>query len=199
MSQPTHILRIDASARQAGSTTRALAHQVINRLASQSDIQLTRRNVAEGLPFIDEEWVTANFTDEATRTPEQKAKLALSDQLIAEIEAANTVVIASPIYNFGVPATMKAWIDLVARAKRTFRYTPEGPVGLLEGKRAIIVIASGGTSVNSDIDFATPYLKHALAFIGITDVEVVAADALGQNAEKKLADAGEQIARLQAA
>ena len=104
-------------------------------------------------------------------------------------------MIATPLYNFGVPAALKAWVDLVARVGVTFKYTEKGPVGLLENKRAIIVFASGGTQAGSAIDFATPYLKHVLGFIGITDVDVIAADQLGASADEKLVAAGDAIER----
>lgn len=107
-------------------------------------------------------------------------------------------MIATPIYNFAVPAALKAWIDLIARAGVTFKYTENGPVGLLTGKRAIIVLASGGTQSGSEIDFATPYLKHVLGFIGIHDVDIIAADQLGAGADEKLAAASEAIERLAA-
>ena len=123
-----------------------------------------------------EDWIGANFTDEAERTDDQKAALALSDSLVDELLAADTLVIGTPIYNFAVPAALKAWIDLIARARKTFQYTATGPEGLLTGKKAFILIASGGTEVGSDIDFASGYLKHVLAFVGITDVTVIAAD-----------------------
>ena len=93
---------------------------------------------------------------------------------------------------------MKAWVDQVARAGVTFRYTETGPKGLLEGKRAIIAVASGGTKAGSDIDFATGYIRHVLGFIGITDVDIVAADRLGADAELALSTANEQIAALAA-
>lgn len=105
-------------------------------------------------------------------------KLALSDTLVGELKSADTIVIGTPVYNFAVPAALKAWIDLVARARETFQYTEDGPVGLLQGKKAYVIIASGGTKVGSEIDFAGNYLKHVLGFIGITDVTIVAADQL---------------------
>jgi FMN-dependent NADH-azoreductase len=141
----------------------------------------------------------ANFTPVEERTPAHKAKLAFSDTLVSEIATTDTLVIATPIYNFGIPATLKAWVDLIARVGLTFRYTAEGPVGLLEGKRAIILVASGGTAVGSSIDFATPYLKQALAFIGITDVEIIASDAMGKDATEKREQASSQIQVLKAA
>ncbi|MDJ0824689.1 MAG: NAD(P)H-dependent oxidoreductase [Rhodobacter sp.] len=171
-----HILRIDASARRTGSISRELNDRLIARFATEGETQVTTRDLTDALPQIDEAWIGANFTPEADRTDDQRARLALSDSLVAELEAADTLIIGLPIYNFGVPAALKAWIDLVARAGRTFRYTAEGPRGLLEGKRAIITVASGGTEMGSDIDFATGYLRHVLGFIGIEDVQFIRAD-----------------------
>ncbi len=199
MTNPNTILRIEASARRTGSISRELTSKVIDHLASQTAILVKERDVSEGLPFVDEEWVGSNFTPVDARSETQKAKLALSDSLIEELVAADTLVIGTPIYNFGIPATLKAWVDLIARVGVTFKYTENGPVGLLEGKRAIVLVASGGTPVGSDIDFATPYLRHALKFVGITDVTFVAADALGQNATEKVTAAKEEIELLKVA
>jgi len=196
MTSINHILRIDASARKAGSTTRSLADETIDRLAELSAVHITSRDVASGLPFVNDEWVAANFTPIDDRTDTHKATLGLSDSLVTELKSADTIVISSPIYNFGIPATLKAWVDMICRAGLTFQYTENGPVGLLEGKRAIILIASGGTAVGSPIDFATPYLKQAMAFVGITDVTFVAADALSQNADEKRATASSKIKAL---
>lgn len=191
-----NILRIDASGRQDGSVTRSLADETIAHLASLGETSLVSRDVAAGLPFVDEDWIGANFTPADARTEAHKAKLAFSDSLVAELQRADTVVIASPIYNFGIPATLKAWIDMIARAGLTFRYTETGPVGLLEGKRAIVLVASGGTPMGSPIDHATPYLKQALGFVGISDVTFIAADAMSREAEAKRADASAKIAAL---
>ncbi|PCI53145.1 MAG: FMN-dependent NADH-azoreductase [Alphaproteobacteria bacterium] len=198
MSTINHILRIDASARKTGSVTRSLADETIDRLAELSAVNITSRDVASGLPFVNEDWVTANFTPIDERTDTHKATLGLSDSLVAELKSADTIIISSPIYNFGIPATLKAWVDMICRAGLTFHYTENGPVGLLEGKRAIILIASGGTPVGSPIDFATPYLKQAMAFVGITDVTFIAADALGKNADEKRATASSRIQALSA-
>lgn len=132
----------------------------------------------------------------ADRAAEQAASLELSDTLIAELEAADAIVIGMPIYNFAPPAAVKAWADQVAVPGRTFSYSADGPKGLLEGKKAYVVVTSGGTQVDSPIDFATPWLRFFLGFIGITDVTVIAADRLGADAEAKLAEAQEQIATL---
>lgn len=192
----THILRIDASARKTGSVTRDLNDRVIAKFANSGEVDVVARDLTEALPQITEDWVGANFTAPEERTPEQVAILKQSDTLVAELEAADVVVIGLPIYNFGVPTALKAWIDLVARAGKTFRYSENGPVGLLEGKRAVITVASGGTERGSDIDFATDYLAHVLGFIGIADVEFVSADRLAVDADASMTKAENAIAGL---
>ncbi|KNG94499.1 FMN-dependent NADH-azoreductase [Pseudaestuariivita atlantica] len=167
----TTVLHIDSSARTTGSATRAMTARTIAELGAARVIR--RDLAAEPLPHLSEAWVSANFTPAETRTEAQAQTLALSDTLVAELDAADVIVIGLPVYNFGVPAALKAWIDLVARAGRTFRYTPDGPQGLLTGKRAIVAFASGGTGIGSEIDFASRYLTHMLGFLGITDVTFV--------------------------
>ena len=169
------VLRVDSSARAENSTTRKLTESLLSHLSEKQELDITLRNVAEGLPFVSPDWVGANFTDPADRNAEQQKTLAQSDALIAEVQAADVLVIGVPVYNFGVPAALKAWIDMIARARETFKYTETGPVGLVSGKKAYLVVASGGTEVGSGIDFATPYMKHVLGFIGVTDVTVIAA------------------------
>ncbi len=192
----THtVLRIDASARREGSVSRDLATKIINRLAPD---RVIARDLATPLPLLDEAWVGANFTPSDQRTEDQRAKLALSDELIAELAAADTLVIGLPIYNSGVPAALKAWIDQVARAGVTFQYTETGPKGLLEGKRAIVAVASGGTEAGSEVDFATGYIRHVLGFIGIHDVAFVTADRLMVDAEAAMATAHAQVDALAA-
>jgi len=188
----SRILRIDASARNAGSTTRQLTDQLVARLVEQGyGAAVTSRDLALTPPaLLTEAWVGANFTDESERSDDQRAALAASDELIAELEAADTIVIGVPVYNFAIPAALKAWVDLIARARRTFRYTETGPEGLLKGKKAFLVVASGGVPVGSDYDFATGYLRHVLGFVGITDVAIIAAD-------QQMMD-GEAIARATA-
>ncbi|MEL6413374.1 MAG: NAD(P)H-dependent oxidoreductase [Pseudomonadota bacterium] len=193
-----NILHIDASARQTGSVSRELSQRLVDAL-SDAETQITKREIGlSPLPLISETWVGANFTPEDNRSDEQKQVLELSDTLIAELEAADTLVLGVPIYNFGVPAAFKAWVDMIARARKTFKYTESGPVGLLEGKKAYVVIASGGTQSGSEIDFATPYVRHVLGFVGIHDVSVVAADQLMATGDEKLAAARDQIAALAA-
>lgn len=182
------ILRIDTSARTDDSVSRKLADQIIDRVAAANAV-ITRRELGNGMPGLSGDWLAANFTPEAERTDAQRETLALSDTLITELFAADTLVISLPIYNFGIPSSLKAWIDQVARAGITFNYTPEGPKGLLEGKQAYISVASGGTEVGSDIDFATGYLRHVLGFIGIHDVQIVAADRLMVDADASTAKA----------
>ena len=194
---PLKILEVAASGRSEGSVSRMLSTDLIGALEERhGNIELTRRDLNKGLPFVDEAWINANFTAPEERSAEQRATLAESDALVGELKAADVLVIGAPIYNFGVPAALKAWIDMVARARLTFRYTENGPKGLLEGKKAYIIIASGGVPVDSAVDFATPYLRHALAFIGITDVEVIAAEQLNSKAEESIDAARVRIAEL---
>jgi FMN-dependent NADH-azoreductase len=168
------------------TNSRDLTHRIVDRFERA---QVTTRDLATPLPQIAEDWIGANFTPAADRTAAQAETLRLSDTLIEEVKAADVLVIGLPIYNFGVPAALKAWIDLVARAGVTFQYSPTGPKGLLAGKRAIVAVASGGTEMGSDIDFATGYIRHVLGFIGITDVVFVAADRLSRDADATLAEA----------
>lgn len=190
-----HILRIDASMRHDGSTSRRLADRLIDRLVARSPgAEVTTRDLAAtALPLLSEPMIGAYFTKPEDRTDEHRALLGPSDALVAELKAADILVIGAPIYNFGVPAALKAWIDLIARAGETFRYTENGPVGLLTGKKAYVVIASGGTRAFSEIDFAGPYLRHVLAFVGVTDVAFVTADALMQDLDGKLIEANARI------
>lgn len=172
------ILRIDASARRTGSVSRELTDSIIARLGAAN---VVTRDLATPLALVDESWVGANFTPAGDRTDEQKNALATSDMLVDELRAADTLVIGLPVYNFAVPAAFKAWIDQIVRAGETFRYTETGPVGLLTGKRAIVVLASGGVTLGSDWDFASGYVRHVLGFIGITDVTFIDASGAGQN------------------
>lgn len=188
------ILRIDTSVRTSDSVTRELTNRFIETISRGTDTAILRHDLAKGLPLIDETWVGANFTPAEDRTDEQKQVLRLSDDLIADLEAADIIAIGLPIYNFSVPAAMKAWVDLVARARVTFRYTENGPEGLLKNKKAYLFVASGGTGVGSEIDFATSYMRHALAFIGITDVTIVAADQMALDAGASLAKANDALA-----
>lgn len=165
----TNILKIDASGRTAGSVSRELGDRIVAGLSNGGET--VSRDLNDHLPFLDEAWIGATFTPVDVRSDEQHATLALSDAIIAEVQAADTLVIATPVYNFGIPATLKNWIDLIARVGVTFRYTENGPVGLLEGKKAVVAFASGGVPIGSPMDHVTPYLKTVLGFVGITEVE----------------------------
>jgi len=170
------ILRIDSSARRNGSETRALNDALISRIEATADTTVIHRDLAADAPgFVNEAWVGANFTDPDARSDAQAAELAGSDALVAELEAADVIVIGAPIYNFNLPAVLKAWIDKVVRARVTFRYGENGPEGLLKDKKAYVVMASGGVIMGSAMDFASPYLTHILGFIGIHDVEFISA------------------------
>ncbi|MEO1040598.1 MAG: NAD(P)H-dependent oxidoreductase [Pseudomonadota bacterium] len=170
------ILQLDASARSEGSVSRDLTRRAVAAL-SGPETELVVRDLAATAPaFVDEAWIGANFTPDEARTAEQREALARSDALIAELKAADTLVIGVPIYNFTIPASLKAWIDQIARARVTFEYSDKGPKGLLTGKTAYLIIASGGVAVDGEADFATGYLRHVLGFLGIDDVRVIAAD-----------------------
>lgn len=190
------VLRVDSSGRAHGSVTRQLADLLIQGLAQRQPVEVTTRDVAQGIPFVDEAWIGANFTDPAQRDAAKLAALAGSDALVAEVMGADVLVIGVPVYNFGVPAALKAWIDMVARARLTFRYTEHGPEGLLKGKKAYLVVASGGVPVGGAIDFATPWLKHVLGFLGIVDVEVIAAERQMVQGETARAHAEARIAQV---
>lgn len=166
-----NVLVINSSARQQGSLTRRFADKLVTALQQQHGaIKVQERDVAKGVPLLNEQWVEANFTAEAQRTTEQKAALLYSDSLVTELQLADIIILAVPLYNFAVPASLKAWIDQVARVGLTFNYTEQGPVGKLQNKQAYIVMATGGTEPGSEIDFASDYLRHVLGFMGIKDV-----------------------------
>lgn len=177
----TTVLHINASGTFDGSVSRAATAQLLQDL---NPTEVITRDLAETpLPHVDQNWITTRLIANSDLTEADREVLALSDRLIAEIKAADVVLIGMPMYNFGMPAALKAWIDLIARPKVTFAYTEKGPVGLLEGKRAIVAVASGGVPVGAPVDFATPHLQQVLRFVGIDDItvhtakEVVAAKA----------------------
>ena len=183
------ILRIDASMRKNGSYSRTLSTKLITQLKGQASSNVKERDLADGIPIINEAWIEANFTDVAERTAEQRSVLSFSDALISELTDTDTLVIGLPIYNFSVPAAFKAWIDQVARAKVTFRYGKNGPEGLLESKKAYVIISSGGTQLGSEVDFVSDYIHHVLGFIGIKDVTIIDSSGIGRNEEQVIADA----------
>ena len=158
---------------------------------------MTVRDLAlHPLPIVSADWVTGRMKPEADRTPAENSELKQSDVLVAELLAADIIVIGLPIYNFGIPATLKAWIDLVVRPGLTFQFTADGTKPLVLGKRVIIAVASASTAVGSDSDHAVPYMRQILGFVGMTDIELVAADQLAFGRENSLAKANLQIAAL---
>ncbi len=182
-----NILRIDSSARRDGSETRALTDEFISRIGATADTTVIHRDLAVDAPdFVNETWVGAAFIDPNARSDRQAAALVASDALVAELETADVIVIGAPIYNFSIPAVLKAWIDMVARARVTFLHTEDGPVGLLKNKRAFVMISHGpdGTTIGSATDFATPYLRHLLGFIGIHDVEFISATEVNEDSRR---------------
>jgi len=197
------ILRLDASMRKTGSFSRGLSGKLIKKLTGELDLsedntseqnwKVTIRDLAEGIPLIDENWIKANFTDADERTAEQNKYLEISDLLVDELNNADLIVIGLPIYNFGVPAAFKAWIDQVVRSKLTFRYGDNGPIGLVKNKKAYIIIASGGTKLGTELDFISSYLRHILGFVGITDVTFIDSSGLGRDESKTLAHAHKSI------
>ncbi len=192
-----NILHIDASGRKTASVSRRLSNEIVQEISNDQST-VVYRDVSQGLPFVDEMMIGAYFTQSDERSEEQHQAISISDTIVEELKAADSVIIGLPIYNFSMPAGFKAWSDLAARVGETFNYTENGPVGLLEGKKAYAVVASGGTKVGSEIDFLTPWLRHFLGFIGINDVKIVQAEALNQNGDKAIEEARASIASIQA-
>ncbi len=184
--------------RREGSQSTLLADAIVDRLrASNPGAKVTVRDLARTPhPALDDAALQALFTSADKQTPEQAARVAQDDVLIAEIGDADVVVLGVPMYNFGVPAQLKNWIDAVTRAKVTFRYTASGPEGLLKGKKIYVVLTRGGRYRNTPADTQVPYLRIALGFIGLTDVEFVYAEGLAMGAEaanEAIAEARRQI------
>ena len=194
-----NILQINSSARNnSASYSTRLATRIVARLRDvDPDATITVRDLNETPhPVLDEAALTALFTPADQRTAEQAARVALDDALIAEAQAANVIVIGVPMYNFGVPAQLKNWIDAISRAGVTFRYTANGPEGLLKGKPVYVALTRGGKYRNTPADTQVPYLTTVLRFLGMTDLHFVYAEglAMGADAEQAaVASAYEQI------
>jgi FMN-dependent NADH-azoreductase len=193
-----NILQINSSARTVGSHSTRLANDVVQRLqASNGKAALTLRDLGRTPhPALDEAALQALFTPADQRSPAQAARVAQDDALIAEVQAADVLVLGVPMYNFGVPAALKNWIDAIARAGVTFKYTDKGAVGLLQGKKVYVTLARGGLYRDTPADTQVPYLKTVLGFLGMTDIQFVYAEglAMGPEAEQKaLASAEAQI------
>jgi len=177
------ILRIDSSARQDGSISRAIGDEVVRRLtARHPGATLAHLDLAGGMPHIDDAWVTANLTAADERSPAQRTRLSLSDDHVAALRDADAVVLTAPVYNFSIPSVLKAWIDHVCRAGLTFRYTADGPQGLLADRPVYLVMASGGVPFGSPVDFASGYLRQVFRFVGIEDVRLIGAEGVAVDA-----------------
>ncbi|MEN3324176.1 NAD(P)H-dependent oxidoreductase [Mariniflexile soesokkakense] len=192
------ILNINSSSNIISSISESYSNKVIEQFKnSYPNAVVTKRYTTySGLPFINQEMLNSLLV-KGERTIEQENHLSLSNGLVKEIKEADILVISVPIYNFGIPASLKAYFDLIARAGLTFKYTEEGPEGLLKNKKAFVVVSSGGTEIDSDIDFAGKYIKQFLKFIGITDVDIIKLDQLMFKNDEKLKEANAQIETIQ--
>jgi FMN-dependent NADH-azoreductase len=198
------ILQLNSSARREASQSTRLANRIVQRLVEVApDASVTVRDLAsDPHPVLDEVTLGALFTPSAQRTLEQAARVALDDELIAQVQQADVLVLGVPMYNFGVPAQLKNWIDAISRAGVTFRYTANGAEGLLKGKKVYVALARGGLYRNTPSDTQVPYLRTVLTFLGMTDVHFVYAEGLnmGEEAQQKgIASAFEQIDEVVAA
>ncbi len=193
-----NILQINSSARSGAGNSTRVADAIVARLKNRHpDARVEVRDLArDPHPILDEAALGALFAPAERRTPEQEARVALDDALIAQLLAADVVVLGVPMYNFGVSVQLKAWIDAVSRAGVTFRYTEKGPEGLVKGKKVYVALARGGIYRDGPADSQVPYLKTVLSFLGMTDVAFVYAEGFAMGAvgaEKALADAEAQI------
>jgi len=190
------IYQIDSSARKKGSTSRALAKKLLEKIKKKEDMVIYR-DLDDKMLFVAGLTESGMSIPESERTVQQKKMFNLSDKLIEELKLADTIIISVPVYNFGPPATLKAWSDLVARVKSTFKYSKEGKqIGLLENKKVYIIITSGGTKVNGPDDFLTPWLVCVLKFFGINNIKVIAAEQMAIDKEKSIKYAEDQINNL---
>ncbi len=195
-----NILQINASARQGANSTR-VADAIVTRLESiHPDARIVLRDLTQNPhPILDGAALGALFTPADQRTPEQSARVALDDALIAEVQAADVLVLGVPMYNFGISVQLKSWIDALARAGATFRYTENGPEGLLKGKKVYIGLARGGRYRDTPLDTQVPYLKTVLGFLGMTDLNFVYAEGLNmgdESARQGFAEADADIAAV---
>lgn len=200
-----NVLQINSSARLLtdgqGSHSTRLAMELVEALAAQqSAVNVVVRDLArQPHPALDEEALAALFTPAEARTSEQAQRVALDDELIAQVQRADALVIAAPMYNFGVSSQLKNWIDAISRARVTFRYTEAGPEGLLKGKKVYVVLTRGGVYRDTPQDSQAPYLRTVLGFLGMTDVEFIYAEGLNMGPDgeaKALASARQQIHAL---
>ncbi|AXQ30857.1 FMN-dependent NADH-azoreductase [Solimonas sp. K1W22B-7] len=197
--QTRNILQISTSLNGENSQSSRLAARYV---AAQNGARVTIRDLAaEPVPHLDGARFGAFITPPEQRTAEQNAVVAYSDALIAELKRADVIVLGLPLYNFGIPSQLKSWIDHVARAGQTFRYTANGPEGLVKGKKAYVFATRGGIYAGTALDTQTGYIRDFLRFIGVEDVEFVYAEGLAISEESRegaLGKAQEQIDRLAA-
>jgi len=190
------IYQIDSSARKNGSTSRALAKKLLKKIKKPGD-KVIYRDLDNEMVFVSGLTESGMKIAKKDQTKMHKKMFKLSDTLVRELKESDIIIISAPIYNYGPPATLKAWSDLAARIGETFRFKPNGRrEGLLKNKRAYLVITSGGTKLNSKEDFLTPWLKFILNFFGIKKIDVVSADQMALNYKKSIKDAEDQIKNL---
>ena len=190
------IYQIDSSARKKGSTSRSLAKKLIKKIRKPGD-KVIYRDLDDEMVFVSGLTESGMKIAKKDQTKEHKKMFKLSDTLVRELKESDIIIISAPIYNYGPPATLKAWSDLAARVGETFRFKPNGRrEGLLKNKRAYLVITSGGTKLNSKEDFLTPWLKFILNFFGNKKIDVVSADQMALNYKKSIKDAEDQIKNL---
>ena len=190
------IYQIDSSARKEGSTSRALAKKLLNKIKGPSD-EIVYRDLNEEMVFVTGLTESGMNIKEKDQNENHKKMFKLSDKLVKELKESDVIIISAPIYNYGPPATLKAWSDLAARIGETFKFKPNGRrEGLLKNKKAYLVITSGGTKLNSKEDFLTPWLKFILNFFGINQIETVCADQMALDYEKSIKEAEDQIEKI---
>ena len=190
------IYQIDSSARKEGSTSRALAKKLLEKIKKPED-KVVYRDLNDEMVFVTGLTESGMNIDQKDQNENHKKMFKLSDQLVKELKESDVIIISAPIYNYGPPATLKAWSDLAARVGETFRFKSNGRrEGLLKNKRAYLVITSGGTKLNSNEDFLTPWLKFILNFFGIEKIDVICADQMALDYEKSIKDAEKQIENL---
>ena len=190
------IYQIDSSARKEGSTSRALAKKLLDKIRKPGD-EVIYRDLDDEMVFVSGLTESGMKIEKKDQTEHHKKMFELSDKLVKEIKESDIIIISAPIYNYGPPATLKAWSDLVARIGETFKFKENGRrEGLLRNKRAYLVITSGGTKLNSKEDFLTPWLKFILNFFGIEKVDIISADQMALNYEKSIKDAETQISNI---
>jgi FMN-dependent NADH-azoreductase len=195
----TTILQLNSAARSQGANSTLLANELAATLqqANPGAALVLRDLLTDALPHLDDAVLGAFFTPAEQRSPGQAAIVARSDALIEELQAADVVIIGAPMYNFGISSQLKTYFDWIARAGVTFRYTANGPEGLVKGKKAYVVSARGGKYAGTPHDSQTPHIKSFLGLIGITDVEFIYAEGLNLGpdaAGAALASAREAIA-----